>query len=406
MLHNYKLIFKIVIMCALAFGAYFLPSFLIGVKIVYNSYPETGDEVVVRFGNLISEEAAQASFHIEPEVEGEFVWLEDYQELHFLPNEGFSPQENYKVTIKSDQYLFSTLVIPTKNFTFSTVSFSQPVKRDAYQAPSLGKYIDINLSSMILTLVENGAPVKSFPVAGKGNPNTKPTREGKFEILSKEPLHFSTLSRVFMPWSMQYSGDYFIHDWPYWTGGRKLNSKYSNGCIRLFNGDAEAVYNWAEVGTEVLVHSTPERLAVFSAEVMKDGDLVREEGGQNIFIIKQKEGQRFKRWVWTTDFQKWYGHFYPFWQKIKVVESGTLVDYAESIWVKLAGSSTIYELNVGSKIAHPILCSKILNSEEKSQEFCEKAWETYGWPLNEIFTISEKEFNVYKLGESIELRPF
>ena len=60
-----------------------------------------------------------------------------------------------------------------------------------------------------------------------------------------------------MPLSMQFYGDYFLHAWPYWPNGEKLISKYSGGCVRLFDKDAQELFAFADIGTPVRVHSTP-----------------------------------------------------------------------------------------------------------------------------------------------------
>jgi hypothetical protein len=122
-----------------------------------------------------------------------------------------------------------------------------------HQKAAEGKFIDINLETMKLTMWENGLIVKELPVAGKGNPAISPTRKGLFTIEMKKEKYFSSLYRVWMPWSMQYSGPYFIHGWPYWPNGQLLTSIYSGGCIRLNTDDAKKVYDFAEVGTFVLI---------------------------------------------------------------------------------------------------------------------------------------------------------
>ncbi len=116
-----------------------------------------------------------------------------------------------------------------------------------------GKMIDVDLTAMKLTMWEDGKIVGEVPVAGQGNPKTSPTRKGFFTILSKEENHLSSISRVWMPWSMRYSGGYFIHGWPYWPNGAKLTSKYSGGCVRLFDNDVQKVFEFAEIGTAIII---------------------------------------------------------------------------------------------------------------------------------------------------------
>ena len=127
------------------------------------------------------------------------------------------------------------------------------IKSLPHQKAAEGKFIDINLETMKLTMWENGLIVEELPVAGKGNPAISPTRKGLFTIQLKKEKYFSSLYRVWMPWSMQYSGPYFVHGWPYWPNGQLLTSLYSGGCIRLNTDDAKKVYDFAEIGTYVLV---------------------------------------------------------------------------------------------------------------------------------------------------------
>jgi len=141
---------------------------------------------------------------------------------------------------------------------FNSYSKKDPVSIPALSTPHKkvveGKLIDVDLKKMKFTLWDSGKIIDEFQVAGKGNPVHGPTRKGLFSVLTKEVNHFSSLSKVWMPWSMQYSGDYFIHEWPYWPGGTPISSKYSAGCVRLNQGDAKKVYDFADVGTPVLVH--------------------------------------------------------------------------------------------------------------------------------------------------------
>ena len=149
-------------------------------------------------------------------------------------------------------------IAPVSLAEFNSYSKGNPISIPAPATPHKkaveGKLIAIDLQEMKFTLWDSGEVVAEFQVAGKGNPVRGPTRKGLFSVLTKEVNHFSSLSRVWMPWSMQYSGDYFIHEWPYWPNGTLISSKYSAGCIRLNQGDAKKVYDFADVGTPILVH--------------------------------------------------------------------------------------------------------------------------------------------------------
>ena len=383
-------------------------SYLFSVNISFEQFTEVGDEIVIKLGPLANEKAVENNFSISPEVKGQFAWLGDYRELHFIPDEGFEVGTKYTVKISSGGSLMAQASSPSAVFTFSPVKFSSG---SSYTPTEIytGKYIDVNLSTMQITLVENGKAREQYPVAGKGNPRTKPTKEGTFTILTKEPLHWSTLAKLWMPWSMQYSGNYFIHDWPYWPGGALINSTYSNGCIRMHPSDAKKVYDWAEIGMKFVVHSTPQRFAVFSSDTIKDGDMVREQGNDRVYIVKKYGDKLYKRHVWTSDFGKWYAHLSSFWQRIKIVPAGSLNSYVESRWIMVDApeypeeSKYVYEINAQNRTRHKMICGKVPQSSQESPEFCKDAWQSYGWPIEEIFTVSRAEFESYTEGEPMPI---
>lgn len=184
------------------------------------------------------------------------VHLENDSNVHKL--------EGDKIRLIQNAEVFDALgfdwsaIAPLSQVEFNSYSKGDPVFIPGLTVPhkkaTEGKIIDVDLEEMKVTLWDSGKVVAEFPVAGKGNPTRGPTRKGLFSVQTKEANHFSSLSRVWMPWSMQYSGDYFIHGWPHWPNGTIVSSKYSAGCVRLNQGDAKEVYDFADVGTPILVH--------------------------------------------------------------------------------------------------------------------------------------------------------
>jgi lipoprotein-anchoring transpeptidase ErfK/SrfK len=91
-----------------------------------------------------------------------------------------------------------------------------------------------------------------------------PTPRGTFHIASKAPRAWSSRAHLWMPWWMNFVGNgapasrFGLHELPEWPGGRKegathLGRPVSGGCIRLGVGPAKTLYDWAEVGTTVVV---------------------------------------------------------------------------------------------------------------------------------------------------------
>ncbi len=122
-----------------------------------------------------------------------------------------------------------------------------------------GKLIDINLKNQVMTIFENGIFIDAFLVSsGKKGMDTP---EGSYQIRNKHPRPWSKTYGLYMPHWMAIvpSGKFGIHELPEWPGGYKEGANHlgipvSHGCVRLGVGVAERVYNWAEIGTPVIVH--------------------------------------------------------------------------------------------------------------------------------------------------------
>lgn len=111
--------------------------------------------------------------------------------------------------------------------------------------------VEIDLDAMTLTIWKDGAP-ETFPVLSKGDPErTNETPRGEFEALYKAEKHFSSIGHVWMPFSIQFKGNFFIHGWPYYPDGRDVAKGYSGGCVRLSTEDAQRVYEFVKIGTPI-----------------------------------------------------------------------------------------------------------------------------------------------------------
>lgn len=106
--------------------------------------------------------------------------------------------------------------------------------------------IDINLGARTLTLYQDGAAIRQYPV-GIGKPST-PTPAGDFAIGEKAIV---TDPRFGTRW-MGLSG----------TNGVGIHGTYndfsvgqamSNGCIRMHIADAQQLYDLVSVGTPVII---------------------------------------------------------------------------------------------------------------------------------------------------------
>jgi D-alanyl-D-alanine carboxypeptidase len=152
------------------------------------------------------------------------------------------PQEVEKITVPKDSPSFDMLSYE-KNTSVGTGE----------------KYIIANLTSQELLLKEGGTIIKSFPILSIGKPGSYyETPGGSYTILQKEETHFSSIGKVYTDYSLQFFGNFFIHGWPYYPDGTPVAPGYSGGCIRLSNEDAREVYEFASLGSRVIVISQPE----------------------------------------------------------------------------------------------------------------------------------------------------
>ena len=115
------------------------------------------------------------------------------------------------------------------------------------------RWIQIDLSKQRLVAWEGGKPVYAVVVStGKGS---TPTRTGTFAIKSK---HRSARMRGAdydvpnVPYTMYYHGGYAIHG-AYWH--RRFGTPVSHGCINVAVNHSKWLFNWAAVGTPVVVHN-------------------------------------------------------------------------------------------------------------------------------------------------------
>lgn len=157
-----------------------------------------------------------------------------------------------KTQLETDnhQIALATKVIP-KN--------TKVVQPEATPGLFAGKYIEIDLSSQTLYLFENDQQIGHFTVStGKWS---MPTPSGTFAINNKTGRAYSARYNLYMPYWMSFiGGKYGIHELPEWANGVKegqshLGTPVSHGCVRLGVGDAEQVYNWAEISTPVYIHA-------------------------------------------------------------------------------------------------------------------------------------------------------
>lgn len=119
------------------------------------------------------------------------------------------------------------------------------------------KKIVIDISEQKIKAYE-GSNVVLDTLVSTGKPGM-PTPLGTFKILSKNPRAWSSRYGLYMPYWMSFTYlGHGIHELPEWPGGYKegashLGIRVSHGCVRLGVGPAKQLYDWANIGTPVIV---------------------------------------------------------------------------------------------------------------------------------------------------------
>ena len=125
---------------------------------------------------------------------------------------------------------------------------------------ALLKQIEIDVSEQKLTAWEGEKLVYSF-VCSTGKPGT-PTKFGRFSVISKLSEAYGSAWGIRMPYwlGVYWAGgsENGIHGLPILSSGQTLWAGYlgqpvSYGCIVLDTWAAKQLYEWAEIGTEVII---------------------------------------------------------------------------------------------------------------------------------------------------------
>ena len=229
------------------------------------------DPITFNFNCLLDD--YDIKFEVNPQKKLESQLSDDKKTIRLISADDFEKNAKYTISV------FLKLKQQSENdyhkvgeISFSTASPPPPVERNKnpatrleeamlYTKPqiSTGKYIDISLKYQNMVIFENGKALSAHIISsGKSG---MPTPQGQFSIHNKALRAWSKKYALFMPFWMAFlpSGEMGIHELPEWPGGYKeganhLGTPVSHGCVRLGVGDAKEVYDWAEIGTPVIIH--------------------------------------------------------------------------------------------------------------------------------------------------------
>lgn len=139
---------------------------------------------------------------------------------------------------------FAVLSVPT--LTEQAFSYSYSAGQGG------GHWIEVDLSRQQL-VAWNGKTAERIFLVSTGKRRT-PTPTGTYSIQSKyrvARMQGANYNVPNVPYTMYYSGGYALHG-AYWHNS--FGTRVSHGCVNLGVRQARWLYNWAPVGTTIVVH--------------------------------------------------------------------------------------------------------------------------------------------------------
>ena len=127
-------------------------------------------------------------------------------------------------------------------------SASHEELHEASTITRVGKVISVDEGSKKISLYENGQELRSFSITSLASPGSiHEAPSGRYTVEKKEYKHFSPMLGAWMPYSVEISGNVFIHGAPEDSRGS------GEGSIGLATPDAKEVFEFCGVGTQVVV---------------------------------------------------------------------------------------------------------------------------------------------------------
>lgn len=125
-------------------------------------------------------------------------------------------------------------------------------------AAVVAKNITINTARQELSYYSGTVRLGTFRISS--GMKSMPTPKGVFKVGNKSKKAWSKTYGLWMPYWLGMEGQRFgIHELPIWPNGYRegenhLGIAVSHGCVRLGIGAAKTLFDWAEVGTKVIIN--------------------------------------------------------------------------------------------------------------------------------------------------------
>lgn len=256
-----------VFVCALLVGTALAGAWLhFGVGFAFGDYIEQkafADAGLVR-GDTLS--------HVQADAEGPVVHISD------------------AINIKQYRTIAASVTDAQNTAGYETAKPVRTVNQFEVAIPQEGEFVYADLSDMKLYLFKGGQIMRALTILSKGKKGSRwETPTGFYSIKTKEKNHLSSIGDVYMPYSMQFYGNFFIHGWPYYKDGTDVSLGYSGGCIRLSTEDARKVYEFVKVKTPLFVHETVTKA---SADIGSDDATVSDSSQKAAAIVASTANER------------------------------------------------------------------------------------------------------------------
>lgn len=228
------------------------------------------DPIQVAFDRSVSD--FYVDFQFDPPLEA--VYQNDPEKTVFeiLPKVALEAGRTYAMTIQvryrdegEEEYQpiqrisFSTLPPQPKERSSDFGTRIEEAKRYTQAKHREGKYIDVNLTNQVMTLFEDGRSIDAY-IISSGKPGMD-TPTGNFFIENQAARPWSKQYGLYMPYwqAITPDGKYGIHELPEWPSGYKEGANHlgipvSHGCMRLGVGPAKRLFEWADIGTPVVIY--------------------------------------------------------------------------------------------------------------------------------------------------------
>ncbi len=140
------------------------------------------------------------------------------------------------------------------------VMFAEPnffvTTRDAFIDASQ-TFIEADLAAMRVRYFVKGVLTSEYPIINKGATGTFwETPAGLYAVEKKKDKHFASYGQVYLPHSLSFQGNFYIHGSPYFETGEMASSSQHGG-IELATADAADLYSQVALNTPVLVYEVP-----------------------------------------------------------------------------------------------------------------------------------------------------